>query len=163
MKYCPECGKKLDNSIHVESRNVHVCTCGFIDWDNWVNVSAVTVGFNAQGEFLMVRMKETGKLTFPGGYRNLGESMEDATKRECLEESGYVVDDLELLNVYALDQLRLIWIIYKANIISGSFVDNDEVSEAIFVSPEHPPQDDMLRGSLSVRLLHEIIDKTVSK
>jgi len=157
MQYCPECGKKLVHTIHVEGRDVKQCSCGYIDWDNWVNVSAVTISYNEKGEFLMVRMKRTGKLTFPGGYRNIGETIEEAAKRECYEESGYVIDNLKVYDVYTLDRLRLVWIIFKGFVKSGSFMDNDEVSEALFISPEHPPKDEELRGSLSIRLLHEII------
>ncbi len=156
MIYCPQCGKLLDQEINIEERHVKKCTCGYIDWDNWVNISAVTVAYNEQGEFLMVRMKQTGKLTFPGGYRNIGESIEDAAKRECLEESGYHIDHLKLFDVYSLDRLRLVWVIYKAKVISGSFKDNDEVSEVLFVSPKSLPENEALRGSLTIRLLKEI-------
>ena len=159
MKYCPDCGKPLTQKVYMEGKAVKQCDCGFIDWDNWVNISAVTVAFNEQGELMLVRMKRTGKLTFPGGYRNLGESIEAAAKRECLEESGYQVDHLKLFNVYTLDRLRLVWIIFIGKVISGSFIDNDEVSEVCFIDLKHPPKDDEMRGSLSIQLLHEILNK----
>ncbi len=158
MKYCPKCGRELHQKAHIEGRDVRVCTCGYIDWDNWVNVSAVTVAYNEDNDILMVRMKRTGKLTFPGGYRNIGESLEDAAKRECLEESGYVVDDLKLFNVYTLDRLRLVWIIFKAKVVSGDFIDNDEVSEVVFINKHTLPKDSDLRGSLSIRLLTELFN-----
>lgn len=158
MRYCPQCGLLLEHTVTIEDRAVKQCTCGYIDWDNWVNVSAVTVAYNDKGEFLMVRMKKTGKLTFPGGYRNIGESVKDAAERECFEESGYNIEQLELFDVYTLDKLRLMWVIYKANVASGMFIDNDEVSEAIFISPDHIPKDEEMRGSLSIRLLHDIIE-----
>lgn len=159
MRYCPECGKPLTHSVMIENREVKQCSCGYIDWDNWVNVSAVTVAYNDKGEFLMVRMKRTNKLTFPGGYRNLGETIEEAAKRECFEESGYHIDDLKLFNVYTLDRLRLVWVIFKARVISGSFVDNDEVSEAIFMSPNDIPHNADLRGSLTERLLKDLMNQ----
>ena len=156
MRYCPNCGKQLNQTIHIEGRDVKQCTCGFIDWDNWVNVSAVTVAYNAEGDLLMVRMKSTGKLTFPGGYRNIGESLHDAAKRECFEESGYHIDDLSLYDVFTLDRLRLVWVVFKAKIVSGSFIENDEVSETIFVSKDQWPSPSELRGSLSVGLLERL-------
>lgn len=159
MQYCPQCGKLLEHTIRIEGRDVKKCTCGFIDWDNWVHTSAVTVAYNEKGDILMVRMKRSGKLTFPGGYRNLGETLQEAAKRECYEESGYVIDDLKLYDVYTLDRLRLVWIIFKAKVISGKFKDNDEVSEVVFVSPDKLPQDEALRGSLSIRLLSQVMNK----
>ncbi len=159
MRYCPECGSLLEHIVHIEGRDVKQCTCGYIDWDNWVNVSAVTVAYNDAGKILMVRMKKTGKLTFPGGYRNIGESLKEAAIRECYEESGFHLDSLELFDIYTLDKLRLVWVIFKAKVTNGAFIDNEEVSEALFISPNEIPSADQLRGSLTIKLLHAITKK----
>lgn len=159
MKYCPQCGKLLNHTIKIEDREVKQCSCGYIDWDNWVNVSAVTIPYTAEGNIMMVRMKRTGKLTFPGGYRNLGETIKEAAIRECFEETGYHIDNLRLFDVFTLDKLRLVWIVFKASIINGSFIDNDEVSEVVFVSPDHLIEDEALRGSLTIELYHKLCHK----
>ena len=156
MKYCPQCGKLLNHTIHIEDRDVKQCTCGYIDWDNWVNVSAVTVAYNDEGKVMMVRMKKTGKLTFPGGYRNIGETIKEAAKRECFEETGYHVSDLTLYDVFTLDKLRLVWIVFKAKVGNGTFIDNDEVSEVLFISPTDHIKDEALRGSLTINLYHQL-------
>src|SRR5690606_19782200 len=101
MEYCPVCGKKLVPS-EIENHKVKTCRCGYIDWDNWVNLSAVRLPYNEQGEFMMVQLKgkSQGKITFPGGFRNLGESLEEAAIRECFEESGFHIGHLELYKIY---------------------------------------------------------------
>ncbi|WP_017415243.1 NUDIX hydrolase [Clostridium tunisiense] len=108
MKFCPDCGALLKE--HLEDKQViKKCNCGFTDWDNWVNVAVVVACYNSKKEFVMVRLKgnEKGKVTFPGGYRDLGETLEDAAKREFFEETGYAIDNLNLFKVYTRDDLGL--------------------------------------------------------
>lgn len=45
-----------------------------------------------RGRILMVRNKSNGKLFFPGGGVNVGETMTDALKREVREETGISID-----------------------------------------------------------------------
>ena len=40
------------------------------------------------GKVLLCNTKSTGKYWFPGGAVDLGEKLEDAIKREVLEETG---------------------------------------------------------------------------
>jgi 8-oxo-dGTP pyrophosphatase MutT (NUDIX family) len=94
--------------------------CGFIDWNNWMNPAAVVVAFNEQNEFAVVRMQEDGTLSFPQGYRELGETVIEAARRETLEEIGYAVHDLKLYDIYEMDSKRLLWIIFTARLGEGT-------------------------------------------
>jgi 8-oxo-dGTP diphosphatase len=108
--YCRECGHELSDQV-IDGRVRHVCPgCGYIDWDNWINAAVVVVPYNPQGEFLMVRLggAEDGSLTCPGGFRELGETLPEAARRETLEETGHAVVDLELFKVYTWDAKRLL-------------------------------------------------------
>lgn len=71
MKFCPDCGLLLKEEL-LDNKIIKICQCGFINWDNWVNVSTVVVCYNKKNEFIMVRLKgeEKGRVTFPGGYRD---------------------------------------------------------------------------------------------
>lgn len=160
MDYCPVCGMKLEPS-EIENHKIKKCECGYIDWDNWVNLSAVSVPYNDQGEFMMVHLKgkSLGKITFPGGFRNLGESLEEAAIRECYEESGYTIDHLELYKIYTKDDLRLVWVVFKAHILSGSFIENNETVKVSFHSLHNLPSFDKLRGSLTKQLLTDLIEE----
>jgi len=157
MEYCPNCGKKLDKEIIVEDKPYKQCTCGYIDWDNWVNISTVVFATNDKNEVLMVRIKKTGLYTFPGGFRDLGETLEEAAKRECYEESGYVVKNLELYHVNTLDSNRLVWIVFKADIESGDFIPNEEVDQVVFVPLSELETIKPMRGPLSSGLLKKIV------
>ena len=49
--------------------------------------------------FLMVQVNNRWK--FPGGYIELGESTEDAGRREIWEETGIVIGNLQLIGVFS--------------------------------------------------------------
>lgn len=65
-------------------------------------VGAVTVIVDECGRLLLEERKfPEGVWGLAGGLMELGESTEDAAKREVFEETGLVVNDLKLINVYS--------------------------------------------------------------
>ncbi|WP_162140296.1 NUDIX domain-containing protein [Haploplasma axanthum] len=160
MKYCPECGNKLIDAI-VDETKVRKCNnCGYVDWGNLINVAAVVVAFNDKNEFLMVSLKgrEKGKLTFPGGYRNIGETIEEAAIREFYEETGMRVTDLELYKFFTKDEQRLLWVVYRGVLPKEiKFVDNNETEEIYLVSKDHRIDESKLRGLLTKQVYLEIL------
>ncbi len=62
---------------------------------------SVVVLFNEQGEILLEERSDDGYFDFPGGSIDLKESAEEAAKRELLEETGLIADELELFKVYS--------------------------------------------------------------
>ena len=114
MNYCPTCGTKLID-IAIDDNLIKKCNnCEFIDWNNWVYVSCVVVAYTKSDEFLMVKLKgkEEGKVTFPGGYRNIGETLEEAAKREFFEETGMILEEVKIRNTYVKDSIRLVWVVF---------------------------------------------------
>lgn len=58
-------------------------------------ISARAIIFNEKKEVLFVYSKFYDDVSFPGGGVDPGESMEQALKRECLEEVGAIIDSYE--------------------------------------------------------------------
>jgi ADP-ribose pyrophosphatase YjhB (NUDIX family) len=65
-----------------------------------LNLTGVTVlVIDRYDRFLMVQSDEIWKL--PGGFIELGESAEDAGRREILEETGMNIGNLQLIGVFS--------------------------------------------------------------
>ena len=65
---------------------------------------------------LLVREKEDGLWTLPGGWADVGESPSEAVVKEIREESGYQTRAVKLLAVYDRDRHGhppLSWYVYK--------------------------------------------------
>jgi len=62
------------------------------------------VAIDEEGRLLLIRRKHppyAGKQALPGGFVDIGESVEDACRRELMEETGIRAGRLELVGVYS--------------------------------------------------------------
>ena len=60
--------------------------------------------FDPQGQVLLIRRKNPpfkDAYALPGGFVDVGETVEDGCRREVREETGLSVKDLQLLGVYS--------------------------------------------------------------
>jgi 8-oxo-dGTP diphosphatase len=67
-------------------------------------LTADCVVIDAKGRLLLVRRGRPpfkGKYALPGGFAEIGETIEDACRRELMEETGIKAGKLELLGVYS--------------------------------------------------------------
>lgn len=113
----------------------------------FLNFSAAIIQ-NDNGELLLQKRKDNGKWGFPGGALEVGESAEDAVKREALEETGYIIKIKYLQGVYTNyfdeypngDKAQTILFAFVCSIEGGSpFIDNVETTELKFFSIDDMP------------------------
>jgi ADP-ribose pyrophosphatase YjhB (NUDIX family) len=88
-----------------------------------------------QGKVLLARHTYgtgKGKLIVPGGYVKIGETPQDALKREFLEETGIVVEPKEIIAIRFNSHDW--YIAFRAEYISGEAVsDHDENDEVLWM------------------------------
>jgi|GEM_PF-156975 len=107
-----------------------------------IGVSVFGLVFNQKKEFLLIRTKPSGKKTreydkiwsMPGGTIEMGETAEEALKREIKEEVGLKISDPELLcyNDYIKKSEDRHWLSlnFKANTSSDRFQIDDKAEVA---------------------------------
>lgn len=147
MKYnfCPICGGEVEQKLH----NLFICkVCGCNYYVNPAPTSAVIIE-NSKGEILLVRRKfdpEKGMLDLPGGFIELGESIEDATVREIKEELGVEITDISYFADYPDDYLfkgvnyKILSIIMLGKIADDAVVTaSDDIEDAKYYKKEEIP------------------------
>jgi nucleoside triphosphatase len=131
-----------------------------------------TVGaviFNTEGKILLCKShKWENKYVIPGGHIELGESMEDALKREVFEETGLSIYDIKLISlkesIYSHKfhkKKHFIFIDYMCNTDSSDVILNDEAEEYKWVDIDNIENYDL--GGFTRKLLMELRNMDVSK
>jgi len=64
---------------------------------------------NDKGEMLLQLRRDNNCWGYAGGSVEIGETVEDAAKRELFEETGLVANSLELFNVFSGKELHYVY------------------------------------------------------
>lgn len=98
------------------------------------------------GRILLVREREDGLWTLPGGWADAGESPREAVEKEIAEESGYVAQAVKLLAVFDRDRhgvAPLPWSVYKlfirCEITGGEPAPSVETTDVRFFDEQELP------------------------
>ena len=72
-------------------------------WDDYAYTALIVFCFLLRdGKILLIRRANEpykGEITIPGGRKKRGESLKEACAREMLEETGYVLKDVEFAGI----------------------------------------------------------------
>lgn len=122
---------------------------------------SVVIILNEQNEALLQK-RHDGYWGLPGGLMDLGESFEEVAKREVLEETGLVVENLKLINVFSGseyylkvpngDELYSVTAVYYTRDVSGEMkIDYSESEKMQYFSINNLPNEltDEYKGLLS--------------
>jgi ADP-ribose pyrophosphatase YjhB (NUDIX family) len=143
LGFCVQCGTPLVNR-HQEDRQRPTCPeCGFIHYLDPKVAVAVVLGDD--DHVLLGRRcidPGAGKWSFPAGYVNRGEILEEAATREVLEELGLAVRLTGLVGVYSERGSPVILVVYAGEIAAGEPTpDGREVSEVRRFALDGLPED----------------------
>ncbi|HEX2172842.1 MAG TPA: NUDIX hydrolase [Dehalococcoidia bacterium] len=145
-RFCPRCGGDLESRfLEAENHDRLICSgCAYIFYQN----PKIVVGTLPirDGRVLLLRRgiePRLGAWTFPAGFLELGETVEEAACRETFEECQVRIRLDALLNVYSRPQIGIVNIVYLASILDGTPCVNPEALEFGEFAPDEIPWDEL--------------------
>jgi ADP-ribose pyrophosphatase YjhB (NUDIX family) len=137
--YCLRCGHALEQRV-AEGAVRPVCpNCGRVHFfDPKVAVGLV---IERDGHLLLIRRRNEpgqGLWSIPAGFVDAGEDPARAAEREALEETSLTVRVTALVEVYGRQgptEGADIFIIYRAEVVSGELAPGDDAAEAAYFAP----------------------------
>jgi 8-oxo-dGTP pyrophosphatase MutT (NUDIX family) len=113
-------------------------------------VGATILILDEQSRLLLLKRSDSGCWGLPGGATEPGELVEEAAKRETLEESGIEVDKMSLFGVFSGpelyykypngDEVYNVTIVYQSRDWHGAVQLNDEHTEWHWFAPSEIPE-----------------------
>ncbi|MCL5109756.1 MAG: NUDIX domain-containing protein [Chloroflexi bacterium] len=128
-----------------EERTRLVCQhCGYIQYLNPKVVAATLPVID--GKVVLIRRgiePRLGTWSYPAGYVELGETVEEAARRETSEEACLQVSLVRLLDVYTSPGGRVVVIAYLAQCPDGQPRPGSEALEVGLFAPEEVPWEEL--------------------
>jgi ADP-ribose pyrophosphatase YjhB (NUDIX family) len=150
-QHCLKCGSAISKD---PPRSLRCESCGFVLFFNPKPVAAA-IPFTPAGEIVLLRRgfdPGQGLWTFPGGFIDLGESTEDAARRETMEEIGLDVTIDGLVGVYSRATDRVMLVVYRASTDGDRPQTTDEAPTIQAFGPTELPWDEMAFWSTTAAL-----------
>ncbi len=150
VRFCPRCGAEAQVRF---PRSISCSHCGYGAYYNPKPV-ACTIPHTDDGKLILLRRGfEPGKglWTFPGGFIDLGESTEQAARRETMEELRIEVELGPLVGVYSRPEDRVVLVVYAARAL-GEPQTTPEATEVRAFAPAEVPYEDLAFWSTEAAL-----------
>ncbi len=139
-RFCPSCGEVLAKT-EMEGYLRPICeSCGFVYYLDPKVAVAVIVPYG-DGIVLGRRAIDPGMgaWSFPSGYVNRGEVLEEAAIREVEEEVGLEVAIDGLVGVYSSAGETVVLVVYSGSVVGGDLEAGPEMSELGIFPPDRFP------------------------
>ena len=139
-RFCPRCGQPADVDY---PRSISCPHCGYGAYYNPKPVAAAIPVTHDDKVVLLRRGFDPGKdlWTFPGGFVDLGESVEEAARREVREEIEVDVELTGLVGVYSRSDDRVVLIVFAAKIQDEPQTTPEALQVEAFAPDEIPWQE----------------------
>ena len=144
LKFCPYCAGRLEFRM-AQGRMRHVCAvCSEVYYQNPLPAATALV-INDCGQLLLGKRAvepARGQWCLPGGFVELGESMEQAALRELEEETGLLADRGAFVGCFYQNSLYYGGVIifgYRIDAVRGEPIAGDDMQELRYYSFERLP------------------------
>lgn len=147
IKFCPICGISYQASNFHKNENLFICNnCSYHFYQEPLATVAIIIP-NKSGLLLITKRNiepHKGKFDLPGGFIKLGESPEEAAKRETKEELGIQIEISHIFSsdkaVYLFKELEYLLVTFyfvtkPINELPKS-IDNKEIQEVEFLEKQ---------------------------
>ena len=149
-RFCPACGQAAEVDF---PRRIACAHCGYCAYYNPKPV-ACAIPVDSEGRVILLRRgfdPGRGLWTFPGGFVDLGESVEDAVHRETDEELCLAIELGSLVGVYSRAGERVVLIVYRALAIGEPHTTPEAVEVRAF-APDRIPWSELAFWSTELAL-----------
>ena len=136
-RFCTACGTKRSIRTYYKK----ACpSCGLVAFDD----PKVAVGVLAtrRGKLVLVQRDQEphrGSWSFPSGFVDAGEGLEQAAIRETKEETGLDVRIQRQLGAFAAPGDRVVFIAYAARVVAGRIAVGRECQDVRYFDPAALP------------------------
>lgn len=139
--FCQRCGGPTEER-EVDGRRRPVCTrCGAVTWLD--PKLAVGIIIERDGCILLGKRADwvasPGRWSFPAGFVERGEVVEEAAVREAREETGLTVTVGPLLGVFSETGNPVVLAVYPALTQNGDLAPGDDLTELGWFAPDSLP------------------------
>jgi ADP-ribose pyrophosphatase YjhB (NUDIX family) len=155
LRFCPRCGATTEIDY---PRSLRCPNCGYAAFYNPKPVAGA-IPREPDGRIWLLRRgfdPGAGLWTFPGGFVDLGESVDQAARREAKEELEIDIELNGLVGVYSRPQDRVVLVVFDA-IARGAPQTTDEAPEVRAFAPGELPWDELAFWSTE-QALRDLLD-----
>jgi ADP-ribose pyrophosphatase YjhB (NUDIX family) len=140
VRFCPRCGSEATVDF---PRSINCASCGYGAYFNPKPVAAA-IPETADGRIWLMRRgfePRRGHWSLPGGFVDLGETVEHAAVREVREELDLEIEVTDLVGVYSRPEDRTVVVVYAAQARGTPSLSEEALEVRAFAPDEIPWQD----------------------
>jgi 8-oxo-dGTP diphosphatase len=100
---------------------------------------------------LLCLRRDIGWWNLPGGGMELGETVDEALRREVREEIGLEVEVGRLVGVYSKPQKQEVVLAFRCRVVGGALTETEEILESRYFPPDALPERTLPKHAERVR------------